>query len=664
MAGFLLLGALSVVPLVHAVDVEIDKPTPTILSDIPWVPAPQTSQPKVIYGTDDRIDLYQETDPERRVWAASTCGLLRSSSLQENGDGTFSIQTSAYNVCSDEPFAAQPTAAFCSGFMVGEDIIATAGHCFDTNDLGSVRFVFGFVMEDANTPVLTVPGDQVYTGVELLGQALAGSLDYAVVRVDRAIVAPGATPFELRREGIVAIGASVGVIGHPSGLPLKIAFGDNTVVRSSSDSGFFVTNLDTYGGNSGSPVMDQATGLLEGILVRGETDFISVDFDSDGDGNVDGICQRSNVVSNTGGRGEDVSKSTTFMQFVPELVSSIRLDQDAYGCCGTLGVSLIDRDLAGMGAAMVDVMTSGGDMETISLSAFGATGEFVGTLGLMEADVVTGNGQLEIGPGVTITVAYTDLEHAQNAPDELTDTAFIDCTAPVVSNILVGQVGTQAATVTFMADEAVSGQVRFDTSCGSLSGQSGFTSATSHNVNLQGLMPSTTYFFFVEAFDGAGNETIADNGGACFTFTTAESTEYYTEYFPSSAPDLPDTMIQFTPTESGNGFRICQSSITALPYPTSSATPLVLGDDDAALISMEGGAQFPFFGTMHARFYVNSNGNITFGASDLRYNPTTATHFQVPRISACFTDLNPSAGGQVFYTQLTDRMVVPWAGCP
>ena len=118
--------------------------------------------------------------------------------------------------------------------MVGDDIIVTAGHCFDGSDIGRVKFVFGFVMEDENTPVLTLPSSQVYTGVELLGQALSGDLDYAVVRVDRTITASGAMPFDIRREGVVPVGAQVGVIGHPSGLPMKIAFGASTLVRSAA----------------------------------------------------------------------------------------------------------------------------------------------------------------------------------------------------------------------------------------------------------------------------------------------------------------------------------------------------------------------------------------------------------------------------------------------
>ena len=43
------------------------------------------------------------------------------------------------------------------------------------------------------------------------------------------------------------------VIGHPSGLPTKIA--DGAWVRNNESEYYFVTNLDTFGGNSGSAVL-------------------------------------------------------------------------------------------------------------------------------------------------------------------------------------------------------------------------------------------------------------------------------------------------------------------------------------------------------------------------------------------------------------------------
>ncbi len=266
-----------------------------------------------------RIDVYQESIPLRQQLALSTCGLLESFSLSDTGNGSFTIATSAYTVdgfpaCVGEPFANQPTAMFCTGFLVGPDLIATAGHCYDGSDIATTRFVFGFVMLNVTTPVTVVDADQVYTGIEVVGHALSGDLDYAVIRVDRDVVAPGAVPLEIRRSGTIPLGTQIGVIGHPWGLPLKIAFGSQTTVRDQGPSGYFTANLDTYGGNSGSPVFNAATGVVEGILVRGATDFV-----------IQSDCFVSNQLTNSQG-GEDVSKTTTFMQFIVLPLDTVYVD--------------------------------------------------------------------------------------------------------------------------------------------------------------------------------------------------------------------------------------------------------------------------------------------------------------------------------------------------
>ncbi len=634
----------------YATDVEIDKPRRTALSEVSWVPRDAAPQPKVIYGTDDRIDLYQETDPDRRTWAASTCGLFRQSSLVENGDGSVTIQSSAYDVCSDEPFANQPTGAFCSGFMVADDIIVTAGHCFDSGDLNSIRFIFGFVMEDANTPVLTVSEDQVYIGVELLGQALAGNLDYAVVRVDRAITSPDAMAFGIRREGVVSVGANVGVIGHPTGLPLKLAFGANTVVRNNSDSGFFVANLDTYGGNSGSPVIDPITGLVEGILVRGETDFI-----------FDGNCQRSNVVTNTGGRGEDVSKTSTFLQFIPELENSLSFDKAAYPCDGELAVSLVDRAAMGIGTAIIALESSAGDEETLILLEAGTTGVFSGTYAVVAGDFVIDNGTLEVSQDGTITARYPATPGALNP---LVAMADIDCAGPMVLNVAPNLIETFSSSIQFETNEPASGRIRFGVTCGDSTGQSTFTLGTEHNVILTGLMPETTYFYVVEATDVAGNETIADNGSECFSFTTASTTSYNTELFLSVAPDIRNTSLSFTPASGGSGFEVCRTTIADVPIDTSVGTGLGLSDDGSVLVELTNGAVFPYLGLDYSQVYVNANGNITFNAGDAESTSSAATHFSIRRIAPLFTDLNPEVGGTVEYLQTNDGLAITWRDVP
>ena len=659
----LALGVLLGFQLAHAQDKQIEalndaKPFRTVIGDRPWDPA-FTVGPKVIYGTDDRHDLYQETDPLRLQLAQSTCGLMSPSRLTNDGNGTFTIATAAYDVgglpaCAGEPFADQPTAAFCTGFLVGTDLIATAGHCFDANDLSWVRFVFGFVMQDATTPVTVVNADQVYYGVELVGHALSGGLDYSVVRVDRAVTAPGALPLQIRREGIIPVGTPVGVIGHPAGLPLKIAFGAQTQVYESGAAGYFVANLDTYGGNSGSPVFDAATGIVEGILVRGAPDYDIV-----------GSCFVSNELPDADA-AEEVSKTTTFMQFIPEIVTSagyLQLNQLKYGCADVMEVAVVDADLAG--AALVAITTTNGDSEPLTLTETGTgTGRFEGAIALNTSVVVTGNGALNVAAGATITVTYNDADNG-SGPAVVEKTAVVDCAAPVISNVTIEQVVSTAAIVSFATDEPAAPELDAGLSCGDYSVTAASASfGTSHSLELTGLTPLTTYYFEVRASDTAGNTGVADNGGTCFSFTTPEHVDYLTELFTTGTYDLANTTLLFSPNGSASYYGMCPQASFVFPTDPTGGTALLLGDDGAVQVSLTGGAQVYLYGQAYSSFFVGSNGYITFGIGDSEWSESPGTHFALPRISALFDDLNPGNGGLVSWKQLDDRVAVTVQNVP
>lgn len=227
---------------------------------------------KVIWGTDDRVDLVDVVDPAIRADADAVVLLCKVHELSRNGDGTFRLSAKTFGedrgICRSEPFFAQPVAGYCSGFLVAPDVVATAGHCVDGNMLDVVRFVLGFRMRDATTATVTVREDDVYRGTALLGRRLTpDGPDWALVRLDRAVRGGRVAP--VRRTGRVRSGQPLHVIGHPCGLPLKYAGG--AVVRENAHDAYFLANLDSYGGNSGSPVFNSETHEVEGILVRSST---------------------------------------------------------------------------------------------------------------------------------------------------------------------------------------------------------------------------------------------------------------------------------------------------------------------------------------------------------------------------------------------------------
>jgi Trypsin-like peptidase domain len=264
---------------------------------------------RVIYGVDNRQDLYEVTSPKIKKAADAVVALVKAADLSADGHGGWTLSTTSYKddyrLCSTETFASQPLGCFCSGFLVAPDVIATAGHCVKSDeDLAGIRFVFGFRMRDASNANTTFGKDDVYEGKALIGRKLtADQTDWALVRLARAVV--GRAPVPYRTSGKIGSAQKLFVIGHPCGLPQKYASGAQ--VRHNSPSAFFVANLDSYGGNSGSPVFNAANRQVEGILVRGENDFVNK-----------GSCYVSLVCPSTGCRGEDVTRASEWGSKVPK----------------------------------------------------------------------------------------------------------------------------------------------------------------------------------------------------------------------------------------------------------------------------------------------------------------------------------------------------------
>lgn len=270
---------------------------------------------KVIAGEDDRKDVFeldfsdQLEDLAFRL-SESTVLLTNKDRLADNGNGTFNLTVHPFRQrgkppCGGERFANQVVGGWCSGFMIGEDLIATAGHCGETaDDIEDTAYVFGFQSSSPTDPGRIVFNtEQVYFGRELVEHELSSMGDYAIVRVDRKITAPGAKALKVRDAGSPSAGTKLGVIGYPSGLPVKIAFGNETVLMRDEDP-WLISNLDTYGGNSGSPVFNHQ-GEVEGILVRGAVDY-----------RFTGVCFRSNRIADSDG-SEAVTKASVFQSKIP-----------------------------------------------------------------------------------------------------------------------------------------------------------------------------------------------------------------------------------------------------------------------------------------------------------------------------------------------------------
>jgi hypothetical protein len=79
---------------------------------------------------------------------------------------------------------------------------------------------------------------------------------------------------------------------------------------------------------------------------------------------------------------------------------------------------------------------------------------------------------------------------------------------------------------------------------------------------------------------------------------------------------------------------------------TGSTSTLTLFDDDTYLVSLP--FTFPFYASSYTEVYVNANGNLSFGMSNLLPSGTASDFTNgVPSIAPFWTDLNPELGGSV-----------------
>lgn len=236
----------------------------------------------VIYGKDNRQDIYQVKSALHKKLALSTAAMVAIPQFQKaTRPGIFDLQgiqtlERAQNICASESFSQQPAVATCSGFLVGPDTLITAGHCYkaqSTPEQACKAYAWVFDMHmtsPSSNPTKNIPVSNVYLCKQVIAAELSATADFAVIKLDRPVI--GREPLKFRTSGKISNSTQLLVIGHPTGIPTKVSPGGK--VTRNTDTTRFSTTLDTFHGNSGSAVFDAATGLVEGILIQGKTDYV------------------------------------------------------------------------------------------------------------------------------------------------------------------------------------------------------------------------------------------------------------------------------------------------------------------------------------------------------------------------------------------------------
>lgn len=350
-------------------------------------------------------------------------------------------------------------------------------------------------------------------------------------------------------------------------------------------------------------------------------------------------------------------------------LGTLRFSSGTHHCASTIRFDLRDCDLdtdpGTIQTATIHV-TSSSDPEGIPVvlsETDVSSGSFTGTVTVSSTPQA---GLLTVAHGDVIEAVYIDADDGYGMQDVVViNEAAIDCNGPVVSNFHTVNLTSSSTQVTFKTDEPAKVQISYGLSCGALTLQaSNVPYRTNHSLILPSLQENTTYYLAIEAVDQAGNHSWSDNGGACFSFVSADRQNYYTQIFDTDTLDLDGKLITFTPSPSLHKYDICMSTIANLPVDPQGSTVLPLYGDAFAMIELADGKTVKFYGVDYDRFYLGMNGYVTFTSGDQAYSASLYNHFRLPRIAPMFNDFEMNASGRISWQQLPECVVASWERIP
>jgi thermitase len=225
-----------------------------------------------------------------------------------------------------------------------------------------------------------------------------------------------------------------------------------------------------------------------------------------------GICRSNGRVSLSGA-----------MHSVVPSRGYISLDSDYYAGGGNIEMLLADWDIKGKDNQEATVITSGGDLEKVILTESNSiSGIFNGNISTNSNEINKEDGIVQVSSDEVVTAMYFDANDGTGNPAVTIDSAITDSQPPVLSNIQVETKG-HVANLTFATDEPATAQVRYGLVQGGLynSIREYASMDNEHTIKLHNLSLNTEYYFVIDLVDKVGNETTADNGGRCYSFTTS-----------------------------------------------------------------------------------------------------------------------------------------------
>ena len=217
----------------------------------------------------------------------------------------------------------------------------------------------------------------------------------------------------------------------------------------------------------------------------------------------------------------------------------LRFDEARYSPRTPVQVSLADMDLNGsplVTELALITLASPRDVElAFARETFSNSGVFTAELPL-STGIPLFDGILQVADGNTITATYEDASDGTGSAKTVTASATIDDSAPIISNVKVVEVRDTWAVVEWETNELVSARVDYGIAEPFPSSALGDWVTNRPRVVVNRLEKETVYHFRVTSVDLVGNETMDDNAGEYYSFTTKHQILLFSDDIEEGGP--------------------------------------------------------------------------------------------------------------------------------